>query len=155
MGKILNFIVILFLPAVAYSHEINLTPIEKVYIKKNPTISIAVLSESWSPYIEKTPVGEYNGIHIDYIKNITSIIGVKVKYNTFDSVDELLKSVAEGESDIAVGFSQTPERDRTFSFSVPFLRAVLPFGIEKPERLICRFKAYLGLVSQGLFTAKD
>ncbi|OCH19640.1 transporter substrate-binding domain-containing protein [Aliivibrio logei] len=120
MGKILNFIVILFLPAVAYSHEINLTPIEKVYIKKNPTISIAVLSESWSPYIEKTPVGEYNGIHIDYIKNITSIIGVKVKYNTFDSVDELLKSVAEGESDIAVGFSQTPERDRTFSFSVPF-----------------------------------
>ncbi|RYU51362.1 transporter substrate-binding domain-containing protein [Aliivibrio finisterrensis] len=133
MKNVVKFLITLLLPISVYATEPKFSSVEKDYIKNNPKISVAVLSTNQSPYIGKNKFGDFFGIHIDYINSISNIIGIDVKYNTFETIKELLASVESGDSDIALGFSKTPERSKRYIFSEPFFEGNIAIWYRKAK----------------------
>ncbi|WP_196589122.1 transporter substrate-binding domain-containing protein [Aliivibrio fischeri] len=134
MKYIIKIIITFFLMVkITCAAELTLSQDEKEYINKQKIISIAVLSTNQSPYIDKNKFGDFFGIHIDYINSISNIIGIDVSYNTYETIKELLASVESGESDIALGFSKTPERSNKYIFSEPFFEGNIAIWYRKTK----------------------
>ncbi|WP_196588927.1 ATP-binding protein [Aliivibrio fischeri] len=101
----------------------ELTVAEKKYIEEKGTVSVAMLSEPWFPYIEISDSGDYEGVYVDYLKDILSDVNIKIRFNRFNRVADILQSVKEGTSDIALGFSFSKEREKAYLFSVPLFKS--------------------------------
>ncbi|OCH17340.1 hypothetical protein A6E05_13695 [Aliivibrio sp. 1S165] len=122
MYTYLILISLCFFPFITNASEV-LTDNEQKYIDENPTLSVAMLSEPWFPYAEISMSGDYKGIYVDYIKYIFSKKGVDIKFNRYDTVKEILESVKEGSSNIALGYSPSKKRESTFLFSKPLFES--------------------------------
>ena len=76
----------------------NVLPIsskEKAYIKRHPTITVGVLNGN-EPYYKKSD----KGIIPDYYKLLANYSGLKFKYKTYDTQNEMVKAEKNGDIDI-------------------------------------------------------
>ncbi|MDD3183805.1 MAG: response regulator [Anaerostipes sp.] len=91
------------------STKIILTNEEKAYIKKHPTISIA-MDTSWIPSaIYDKNTNKIKGIIPNVLDTIAERVGLKVKYVAKDSYKLALRSVQQGETDLVSGIANDPK----------------------------------------------
>ncbi len=132
MKKIIGCVIML-ISVVTQAAKIDLTQEEKNYIENKKGITIAILTTDQSPYVNINDMGDFSGIHIDYIRSITESLGFDVKYHGFKSVKELLLNVKLNKSDIAIGFSKTASRQNDFVFSKNFFEGNIATWYRKPK----------------------
>ncbi len=113
----------------AYSHAqnsrnnaaagIQLTPAEKTWLDRHPTITIAG-PRSFPPfhYYEKD---QLKGISADYIIQLAAQLGLKLRILADLTWTQVLERVQQGEIDLIPCIAKTTERKTYLDFSVPYL----------------------------------
>ena len=113
----------------AYSHAqnsrnnaaagIQLTPAEKTWLDRHPTITIAG-PRSFPPfhYYEKD---QLKGISADYIIQLAAQLGLKLRILADLTWTQVLERVQQGEIDLIPCIAKTTERETYLDFSVPYL----------------------------------
>ena len=99
--------------------SIQLTPAEKTWIIKHPTITIAG-PRSFPPfhYYEKD---QLNGLSADYTTQVAAKLGLKLRILANLPWTQVLESVQHGEIDLITCIAKTAERETYLDFSVPYL----------------------------------
>nr|WP_319393547.1 transporter substrate-binding domain-containing protein [uncultured Desulfobacter sp.] len=98
---------------------IQLTPAEKTWIERHPSISIAG-PRSFPPfhYYEQ---GKLKGLSADYIAQVTTILGFQVRIQADLPWPRVLESVRQGDIDLIICIGKTAERETYLDFSMPYL----------------------------------
>jgi len=81
-----------------------LSSVENDYIKKHPTVSVAVVSDD-TPYYKRNSDGTAGGIIPDYYALLANWSGLKFHYDVYDTYDDAIAAVTGGKSDILGVFS--------------------------------------------------
>ena len=84
---------------------------------------------------EATPGGGHAGIAADYTAQVATRLGTAVDVLPFDSVAQLLDALRDGRIHIAPLLTRTPEREKVFAYSDPYL--------EMPYHVIARSDSLL------------
>ncbi len=94
---------------------------DRNYLVANPIFKIGVLNGDRLPYWGGMNTAPY-GIHHDYAMNFVRELGIQIKYQGYESIDQLLQAIKMGEVDMAIGFGKTPERSDDYLFSLPLYK---------------------------------
>ncbi|MCA1784484.1 MAG: transporter substrate-binding domain-containing protein, partial [Desulfobacteraceae bacterium] len=99
--------------------SIQLTPTEKAWLDRHPTITIAG-PRSFPPfhYYEEDKL---KGISSDYTTQIAAKLGLKLRILTDLPWPQVLESVQQGEIDLITCIAKTAERETYLDFSAPYL----------------------------------
>ena len=99
--------------------SIQLTPTEKAWLDRHPTITIAG-PRSFPPfhYYEK---GKLKGLSVDYTTFISNSLGFKLRILANLPWPQVLESVQQGEIDLITCIAKTAERETYLDFSIPYL----------------------------------
>lgn len=122
-------------------------------------LSIFLLLVSFSAFAQELNVGvkvsepfvtaEHTGISIDVWEN--TFTGTS-NYTSYPTVDALLKAVAEGEVDVAVGaITVTPERERLIDFMFPYHQTGLTYATIGDESLFAIFVDVIPTILYAVF----
>ena len=84
---------------------------------------------------EATPGGGHAGIAADYTAQVAARLGTAVDVLPFDSVAQMLDALRAGQIHLAPLLTRTPEREKSFAYSDPYL--------EMPYHVIARSDAPL------------
>jgi two-component system sensor histidine kinase EvgS len=77
--------------------------------------------------------GLHSGIAAEYADQVARRLGVAVQVRAFDSVAQMLDALRAGDIDLVPFLTRTPERERDFAFSAPY--------VEMPYTLVARSDA--------------
>ncbi|MGF1726424.1 ATP-binding protein [Photobacterium nomapromontoriensis] len=90
-----------------------LTDDERLYLKKNPMLTVGALKEAWLPYWggEGAP---YSGISHDYALGLSRELGTELKYKFYSTLNELHGGVRKGDVDAIIGLGESTERKQSF-----------------------------------------
>lgn len=99
--------------------SIQLTPAEKTWIDRHPSISIAG-PRSFPPfhYYEQ---GKLKGLSTDYIAQVAAKSGFQVRIQADIPWPQVLDGVRQGEIDLITCIGKTAERETYLDFSMPYL----------------------------------
>ena len=105
--------------AVSMAVEIDLTPVEKAWLKENPVVRVHN-EQSWPPFnfVEN---GKPNGFSIDYMNLLASKTGLKIDYVTGPTWNEFLGMMKSGDLDIMLNIVRTPERMKYLLYTTPYI----------------------------------
>jgi len=99
----------------------NLTIAEKNWLKKNQTLVIGLTDFDYPPYIIHSNDGRVLGIYSDYIKLLSSELGLNIEYKFLPSVTLIEQALKSGSVDIVPGFSKTKHRSQFLIFTQAFM----------------------------------
>lgn len=71
---------------------------------------------------EFTDGGEHSGVAAEYVSHVAQRIGVGIRVIGFDNVGAMLDALRTGQIDLVPFLTPTPEREREFAFSEPYLQ---------------------------------
>ncbi|SHK66804.1 ATP-binding protein [Hespellia stercorisuis] len=90
------------------SQNVTLTKEERKYIKRNPTISIA-MDTSWIPYaFNNDSTGEVDGIIPNLLDKVAENTGLRVNYISKDTYADAIAAVQSGETLLVSGIADDP-----------------------------------------------
>ncbi|WP_177229308.1 transporter substrate-binding domain-containing protein [Dyella sp. OK004] len=107
------------LAALARAEEVSLTPAEESWLHAHPVITVGVSADGFPPF-EAVISGQAQGLAPDYLAEITRPLGLRVNYRVFPSWNELLNAAHDGNVDLLMNVSATPERMAYLQFSHPY-----------------------------------
>ncbi|MES2499054.1 MAG: EAL domain-containing protein [Pseudomonadota bacterium] len=114
--------------------DIRLTPNEKKWLEKNPTIKVAVKS-GWMPIEFKLESEEHRGLSIDYLNRLSNLL--QVNFIVVDYID----NIKPDQSDIISGVSNNSLKNAHFRLlNQPFL--VFPLAIYTNKYIKKKTKIY-------------
>lgn len=99
-----------------FSAEAGLSPNEKVWIRSNPTITVAATPD-WPPF-EFRAGDKYQGLHADIIRLVADKVGLKVR-PVFDKWSVLVDKLKKGQLDLCPGLNATKQRQEYLAFTDP------------------------------------
>jgi len=108
---------------VAESNETQtvFTPQEAKWLQQKKKLIVGITDFDYPPYIIHSNEGKVLGIYSDYLKLISSELGLNIEYKFISSVTNIENALKIGEVDIVPGFSKTQRRSRFLKFSHPFM----------------------------------
>ena len=112
--------------AVAAPQPLQLTTAERAWLQAHPVVRVAN-EEAWPPY-DFAEHGRPLGFSVDYMNLVAEKIGVKLRYITDPSWNNLLAMAKRGELDVVLNIVKTPERQQYLLYSDHYY-AANPLGI--------------------------
>lgn len=106
--------------SINFDYEVKFTEEEKNWIKKHPVLRVGVLKNAF-PYQFCSDDGEFRGISSIYIDNIQNKSGVKFILVYFDSVEQAVDAINNGEIDVFSLSLDEEKHNGKISFSKPYL----------------------------------
>lgn len=101
-------------------HYLTFTPEEVKWIRENPKLRVAS-DPFWSPVEFRSETGEFQGIAIDLLKEISIISGLEFEYIRDRSWSQLIDLGKVGEVDLFSSIARTDERDVFLDFTAPYI----------------------------------
>lgn len=101
--------------------KIVLTEPEKIWLKEHPILRVA--NENDWPPIDFSIEGQAKGISMDYIKLIAIKMGIQLEFVNGFTWEELQKKAKLKQLDILTSIVKTPERQKYFLFTEPYLES--------------------------------
>ncbi|PHR73083.1 MAG: hypothetical protein COA66_04615 [Arcobacter sp.] len=96
-----------------------LTKEERTYLKEKPLLSIAVL-ENWEKVSYYNKENKLVGFNIDMLNQININLGINLIPKVFHSWSEAFLSVKNGNTDGIMSLSWSKEREKYFTYSLPY-----------------------------------
>lgn len=107
------------LATLARAEERSLTPAEESWLHAHPVITVGTSAEGFPPF-EAVVSGQVKGLAPDYLAEITRPLGLRVNYRVFPSWSEALSAARDGNVDLIMNVSSTPERMTYLRLSHPY-----------------------------------
>jgi len=102
------------------TQTIKLTEDERAWLEAHPLIRVAA-DIRWAPVEFVDEDGEFKGISIDYLKQLSELLGVEFQFKKNVIWQEVMKAVETREMDMFSSLTRTPERDVRYNFTTPYL----------------------------------
>ena len=115
---IIPFFILWIVPGLSIAAEIELTPEETVWIKKNPVIRVHNETD-WPPF-NFAKSGKPQGFSIDYMNLLAKKVGIEVQYVTGPSWNDFLEMIKRRELDVMLNIVKTPERLKYLLYTPPY-----------------------------------
>ncbi|MEM6884698.1 MAG: transporter substrate-binding domain-containing protein [Verrucomicrobiota bacterium] len=132
---ILRGFLLLACTSVAAAAEIQWTDSEKTYLSARDPIILG-LDPEWPPYSFVNPEEEIVGIDRDILDLIEQHTGLTFEILPTDSWAETYALAKEGKISVLSGMSRSPEREKHFSFTAPYLSFPLAIISRQEQPLI-------------------
>lgn len=101
-------------------HYLTFSSAEISWIRENAILQVAA-DPYWSPVEFRGEDGEYQGIAIDLLKEISIISGLEFEYIKGKTWGQLIELGKEGEVDLFSSISKTDDRDEFLDFTAPYI----------------------------------
>ncbi|MCX4189616.1 response regulator [Methylophaga sp. OBS3] len=98
----------------------NLNMEELAWLNAHPIIQIGA-DPDWRPFEFVNQQGYHQGIIADYMEMITDQLGVAFALQPKATWQEVVESAISGEIDVLPGLSRTPDREKHFLFTQPYI----------------------------------
>lgn len=105
---------------------IELTAGERAWLAAHPHLRVG-FDPAWPPFSLTGPNGEFTGIDADVLALLSTRLGVKFEVVSGPDWETVYRRATAGEIDVLVGTARTPERERRFHFTAPYVE--FPVGI--------------------------
>ncbi len=110
---------------------LSLTGVEQAYLKAHPSIRVSNELD-FQPY-DFAVNGQPRGFSIDVLKLVAERAGIKLRFITGPSWDQLVQMQKNGKIDLLHSLTVTPKREQIGIFSTPYLRSRMVFVSRKGE----------------------
>ncbi len=101
--------------------SLQLTAAEQQWVRDNPVVRVAN-EDDWPPF-DFSVYGEAKGVSMDYIRLVAQKVGLQLEFvNGFTWV-ELQEKAKSKELEILTSIVKTPEREKQFLFTEPYLES--------------------------------
>ena len=121
------FFLILSMPATLWADQPPAAPAaifdaaQQQWLVANPLLRAGVVLQP--PYAQlDRRLHRLTGANVELVNTLAALMGVQVRWRTFQSPEELEQALVNDQIDLAAGLSQTPAGLRRWVFSDPFLR---------------------------------
>ncbi|MET0012794.1 MAG: transporter substrate-binding domain-containing protein [Sedimenticola sp.] len=101
-------------------HTLTLTTEERVWLADHPVIPV-LLDPHWAPVEFRGDEGDYQGISMDYLKQLESMLGIRFEVAEFSSWGEGVEQLRNKQLGMATSMVRTEERDKFALFSEPYI----------------------------------
>lgn len=108
------------------SDQIALTGEERAWLAQHPHIRVGY-DPAWPPFSFPDNQGRFSGIDADILALLSRRLGVKFEFMPSRDWSEAYARAVRGEIDVLAGTARTPERERWFHFTSPYIE--FPVGI--------------------------
>ena len=115
------FLIIIFNSYASAESLTRFTEKETHWLKNKQKLIVGITDFDYPPYIIHSNDGKVLGIYSDYIKLLSSELGLNVEYKFIPSVQEIEEALKQGKVDVVPGFSKTKKRSEFLLFSNPFM----------------------------------
>jgi len=92
---------------------------EQAWLQRHPTLVVGTMARGWPPY-ETGNGGPLEGLSADYLRAITTRLGVTLRPRVYADWPTLLDAACRGEVDLVMSVSITASRTRCLSFTRPY-----------------------------------
>lgn len=106
--------------------HLALTPAEKAWLQAHPRLVVGY-DPAWLPLSFTDAQGRFTGLDADLLAIIARRTGLRFEAVTAANWTEVYARAIKGEVDLLAGTARTPERERRFHFTEPYL--AYPIGI--------------------------
>ncbi|XXF09370.1 PAS domain S-box protein [Pseudomonas sp. D2-3] len=121
------FLLILSLPTTLWADQPPAAPAaifdaaQQQWLAANPLLRAGVVLQP--PYAQlDRRLHRLTGANVEIVNTLAALMGVQVRWRTFQTPEELEQALRSDQLDLAAGLSQTPAGLRRWVFSDPFLR---------------------------------
>lgn len=120
---LIYFIFLIFTINVNASNETGtvFTSEETRWLKQKKKLVVGIIDFEYPPYVIHTNEGKVLGIYSDYLKLISSELGLALEYKFISSVKGIENQLKIGAVDIVAGLSKTKRRSSFIKFSDAFM----------------------------------
>ena len=99
---------------------VPLTPEERAWLEAHRVIRVAV-DTRWAPVEFVDEDEEFKGISIDYLKQLSEMLGVEFQFKKDVTWQQAMDAVDSGEMDMFSSVARTPEREARYNFTTAYL----------------------------------
>ena len=121
---IFSLVSLLFSLFVSVSHassaKINLSPVEKQWLKEHPVIRLAP-DPDFAPIEWFTLDGQFKGISADYVALIGQKLGIKFQVVHADNWSTVMDMARNRQVDLLAAAATSPQREKFFLFTTPHI----------------------------------
>ncbi len=121
---IFSLVSLLFSLFVSVSHassaKINLSPVEKQWLKEHPVIRLAP-DPNFAPIEWFTLDGQFKGISADYVALIEQKLGIKFQVVHADNWSTVMDMARNRQVDLLAAAATSPQREKFFLFTAPHI----------------------------------
>ncbi|MER0043870.1 transporter substrate-binding domain-containing protein [Pseudomonas sp. MGal98] len=121
------FLLILSMPTTLWADQPPAAPAaifpaaQQQWLAANPLLRAGVVLQP--PYAQlDRRLHRLTGANVEIVNSLAALMGVQVRWRTFQTPEELEQALLSDQIDLAAGLSQTPAGLRRWVFSDPFLR---------------------------------
>ncbi len=101
-------------------HLIELSQEEKAWIEKHPKVTVA--ATFYPPYTYKERDGDWIGLNIDLLSNISRMTGIQFAVKESSSISDVITLLKTGKAEMTTTLENSPERQRYLDFTSPYGR---------------------------------
>jgi PAS domain S-box-containing protein len=102
------------------TQTIQLTEKERAWLEAHPLIRVAA-DTRWAPVEFVDEDGEFKGISIDYLKQLSEMLGLEFQFKKDVTWQQAMDAVESGELDMFSSLARTPGREALYNFTTPYL----------------------------------
>ncbi|MFO7976994.1 MAG: transporter substrate-binding domain-containing protein [Candidatus Hydrogenedentota bacterium] len=107
-----------------------LSEAERAWLQTHPVVRVGA-DPHWGPIEFLDEEGRFQGIAVDYLKEIERILGIHIEFIADKTLPELQEMASHGEVDAFSALAWTEERATRFAFTEPYLTfPVMLFALE-------------------------
>ncbi len=114
---------------------LGLTVQQKEWLGRHPVMKLGIIP-AWAPIEFVGADGSYQGISSDYVGQLADRLGVSMRPQPGMARAQLTAALREGRVDILPSVVKTPELEREFSFSIPYLSFPAVVFVRDGQQLI-------------------
>lgn len=96
--------------------QVKLTSQEQAWLLEHPVVNVGI-EVKWPPFEFVDEQGQMRGINIDVYRLLKERTGLEFNFVPFESWQQTLDNLEQGQIDLVAGMTSTPERQQTFAFS--------------------------------------
>lgn len=115
----------------AHGDSLHLTPSERDYLHRKKVIR-ACVDPDWMPY-EAISAGKHIGISKEYLDLFSQTLGIPIVLAPTTSWSQSLNHLKQGRCDLLPLATWTPEREKIFDFTQPYLYASMVIATDYSE----------------------
>ena len=138
-------------PAASEAQALALNATERAWVAAHPVVRVGY-DPAWPPFSVRSPEGGFSGIDADLLALLAKRLGLQVEYVARGTWSEIYEAARRGECDVLAGTAKTPEREKHFRFSQPYLTFPVVIVMRNDEPILW---SPLDLAGRRLAGVKD